>query len=136
MDWETEGGAMRRDMDLIRDILIAAADAEGDLDCRCLVSPERGAAAIAYNVSLMQGAGLVDASVSYAAGAHGRQPVSIVVRGLTWEGCDYLDSISSDFIWERVKRAVGETVGDTALSVVKQSCQALALSLVKGQLGV
>ena len=61
---------------------------------------------------------------------------SVTVNRLTWAGEDYLDAIRSDTVWQRVKAAMRDTVGDTALSVVKEAGLALSLSLIKAKLGV
>lgn len=55
---------------------------------------------------------------------------------MTWEGYDYLDAIRSPQVWNKAKEAISMAVGDTSLSVVKQTCSMVAMGLIKVQLGM
>lgn len=113
---------MKRDMDLIRQIVIAARDKEGAMPLNGLdgVAP----AVFAEHVRLMNEAGLVTARVL----ANGRGPASsALVERLTWEGQDFADAIDNDTIWANVKgtaeKAGGWTFGlllDIAKMEIKQ----------------
>lgn len=124
---------MKRDMDLVRRILIAAEAADGRVSLGEIESYGCDAATAAFHIELMKSHGLVEAKVHYAMGG---EPVDGEVTRLTWDGCDYLDAIRSNRVWERAKSAVSDAVGDTSLSVMKETCTALALSMIKSSLGI
>jgi hypothetical protein len=86
---------MKRDMDLIRKILIdvEAADADGPM-----VSFDDPHAA--YQVALMKDAGLLEASISED--GFGRPSNAFVIR-LTWDGHEFLDASRDSKIWKLAK---------------------------------
>lgn len=109
-------------MELIRAILLETeALSPGDVVCRMNGYDD---AAFAYNVDLMDQAGLVDAAVATAAG-HG--PVQARVYALTWAGHDFLDAVRSDSIWARTKATVAEAAGSVTFDALKQVAVAIAL---------
>lgn len=124
---------MKRDLDLVRMILLEAEEADGRLDLSRFVDASHSLDLLGFHVAMMADAGLVDADVGHAMGG---RCSSVTVNRLTWAGEDYLDAIRSDTVWQRVKAAMRDTVGDTALSVVKEAGLALSLSLIKAKLGV
>lgn len=91
---------MRRDLDLIREILLFIESEEGfngsgygKVDARRL---NRSPDAVLYQMSLLADAKYVSV-VNWL--AHGDP----LIRGLTWEGHDFLDSVRDPKIWEQTK---------------------------------
>ena len=89
---------MKRDMDLIRDLLgqVEAIDADGSylsVDDRLAV----------HQVSLMKDAGLVDANL--LEDGNGLYNGANVFR-LTWAGHDFLDAVREDTVWNKIKKNV------------------------------
>lgn len=105
---------MKRDMELVRVILTATEATDGPYDPSELDSAGWSMRAIAYHVELLSAHGLVDAKVNRCKGG-----VSATVLGLTWEGCDYLDAIRDERVWEETKQAIAESVGSATMAVVK-----------------
>lgn len=125
---------MKRDMDLVRCILITVEKADGEVgDAQLLDCAEGSMERLAFHVELLQSHGLLDADV-FCDGMG--DPMSLSVSGLTWDGYDYLDAIRSPKVWNGAKDAISKAVGDTSLSVVKDVCVAFATALVKQQLGI
>jgi len=101
---------MKRDMDLIRAILLAIEGQEAlnaythvvfqpdDLPGPC---PSEGA--LSYHMTLLIESGLVRGKVSH-------KPI---VTGLTMPGHDFLDSIRDPALWEKTKEAANEAGGFT-----------------------
>jgi len=118
---------MKRDMDLVRAILLATEEAP----------PGRPVTGIdgydeldyAYNAGLMEQAGLVEAAVVRASGAG---PVAARINSLTWGGHDFLDAVRSDSIWAKTKTRVAETVGTASFEVVKAIAVSIALKVATG----
>lgn len=125
---------MRRDLDTVRYILMTAESAEGEVDDSTLCDDAHGIREIAFHAELLRENGLIEAEVSYD--GLGSEPLGVVVTGLTWAGYDYLDAIRSSKVWRRAKEAIAKAVGDTSLSVVRDVCKMLALSMVKESLGI
>lgn len=118
---------MKRDMDLIRAILLEAESASAD---QAVARMEGWSDSdFAYNVDLMKQAGLVEAAVAKASGGI---PVTARVYSLTWEGHDLLDSIRDETVWNRTKAALVDTAGTAGLEIVK----ALAVSITRAALGL
>lgn len=124
---------MRRDLDLIRSILLSAENAEAAFDGMCLVNGPRTPDVVGFHVELAASHGLIRAKVDRS---NGGRVANIWIESLTWEGYDYLDAIRSPKVWGKAKEAIREAVGDTSLSVVKEVCSMVATSLVKAQLGL
>lgn len=123
---------MKRDMDLVRQLLIATENAAGPFDAASLaLGPDAPSAEeIVYHVRLLEAHGLVDAAVRRdITGGY-----SCTVHGLTWDGCDYLDAVRDGRVWERTKRVVSETVGSTTMDVIKEAAKAVATGLIKAAL--
>ena len=124
---------MKRDMDLVRSILIAAEKSDGPLDVLKLCESGISSRDAAFQVELMEAHGLIEATCKYS---FEHMPTIVKVKNLTWEGYDYLDAIRSDSVWQRSKTAIKEAVGDAPLSVIKEVCSELASAMIKSNLGI
>lgn len=125
---------MRRDLDIVRGLLLAAEKADTELDAFAACDDSIEPNVIAFHVELMREYGLVDAEIV----RDGFQGVtmSATITRITWKGYDYLDAIRSQKVWRKAKDAISKAVGDTSLSVVKETCEMLALAMVKTQLSL
>lgn len=124
---------MKRDLDLVRIILLNTENEKECLTTSNLLELEYEPKTIAFHVELMAARGLITSKVTYAGSG---SPVQIDIYGLTWEGYDYLDAIRSDKVWLKAKEATASSIGDTSLAVMKDVCTALASSLIKSSLGI
>lgn len=124
---------MKRDLDLVRCILISVEKADGPIGDAMLAKCCEDIGRLAFHIELMQAHGLLTASVERD--AYG-DPLSLEVGGLTWEGYDYLDAIRSPQVWNKAKDAISKAVGDTSLSIVKQTCTTVATGLIMSKLGM
>ena len=119
---------MKRDMDLVRNLLLATERADCAIDAMDLYD-EYSNDQVAFHVEMMTAHGLIDARCKYS---HEGSPLIVKINGLTWEGYDYLDAIRSDSVWQRSKAAIKEAVGDAPLSVIKEVCSELASAMSFG----
>lgn len=90
---------MRRDMDVIRKIVLAVRDAPGIINAVEGIAPGD----FAFHAQLLEEAGLVSAAIQ---GGGKRIAEAVVVFRLTWAGQDFADSIADDTIWEKAKAHV------------------------------
>lgn len=118
---------MRRDMDLIRGLLMQVEEVDRPVGIGELDFLGHGREEVAYHVELMQACGLIDARVRRV---KGNMLADCTVLGLTWDGADFLDSMRDERVWARAKGAIRDTVGSTTLDVVRAVCGKVALSMV------
>ena len=117
-------------MDLLKDILLQIEAATAPLDISDFKFKGFTDAEILYHLQLLQGAGFIDASFTFADNKIYYGSVS----GLTWDGQDFLDVARSEQVWTQAKRTIKETVGSTSFSVLKSVCTAVAVKLATAQL--
>lgn len=125
---------MKRDLDLVRSILVYVEKAGDEVDAEDLVTDSWPFETVAYHIRLMAHHGLVDLSDD-ARDMNG-ETLSLAVSGLTWDGQDYLDVIRDPKVWAKVKKAVKEAVGSATFEVVKQTGALVAMSMVKASFGM
>ena len=118
---------LRRDMDLIRRILVMVGDSPVPLNATVFVDEAHPFEMVAYHIDLIGQANLADTSITRMGGG---MIARAEVGPLTWDGNEFLDAIRSDTIWTRVKQRVGATVGSTTIDVIK----ALAVKLASDML--
>lgn len=118
---------MRRDMDLVRSILLQAESAGCPLSLGQISHEGHTDEETVFHIRLMEGHGLIDARVQTAWGG---EVIMCEIESLTWDGLDFLDAVRSERVWTRVRRAVAESVGDTTLDVIKSACSTVAGQLV------
>lgn len=95
------GSAVKRDMDLIRQIMLAVEAWPPEGGNRGFAAPGRPREEITYNAYQAIEAGLLDGTtVKHSEGMH------CAVARHTPAGHDLLDSIRTQFIWDEVKEVV------------------------------
>lgn len=125
---------MRRDLDLVRSILIYVENADSEVDASSMATERWSIELVAYHVRLIAHHGLID--VSHDIRDMNSSTIELTVAGITWDGRDYLDSIREPKVWERVKKILADTVGSTTLDVVRQTGSMVALTMVREGLGM
>lgn len=123
---------MKRDLDLVRAILITAENADGPIGGDVLLSIEPDAKKVAYHLELMQAHGLINVTVKYDGLNHA--PYMLELRSVTWEGYDYLDAIRSTRVWGKAKASMMGAIGEVSLSLAKETSLMVARQLIQQQL--
>lgn len=120
---------MKRDMDLVRSILLQVESHDGACESGQLNFLDHTQDEVYYHIELMQQRGLIDASIKrdWNGGV-----IFATINGLTWDGQDYLDSMRDDRVWSRAKKAIKESVGSTTFDVIKKVCIQVAVKLALG----
>lgn len=122
---------MRRDMDLIRAVMLQVEAVEDDrlgLDSFHLSIDDRPASEIAYHVRLLVQAGLLEGQNITAVGD---ETWHFGALRLTWEGCEFLDAARDDTRWRRARDQIRK-VGSVTLPLLSQ----LLISYLKQELGL
>ena len=87
---------MKRDMDLVREILLKVEATAPDVLGATVEIDRRSKAEVCGHVELLVDAGLVDARIA------ARQQHFVIFR-MTWAGHEFLDSARNESIWRRAK---------------------------------
>lgn len=116
---------MRRDMDLVREILLAAESlpaAGGFIDL-----PERDDGELRYHLRIVAQAGLLD--VQFAA-HEGTAHETVWLNGLTWQGHEFLSTARDNTRWRAAVHKVGATAGGVAFALLRDYLLSEARKLV------
>lgn len=120
-------------MDLVRDVLMAVADADGPVDLCQVDFPGHTSREACYHGEMMAAHGLLDMGAVQR--AWGGDVQVCEVDGLTWDGQDYLDAIADCGVWKRTKDVVRKAVGSTTMAVVKEAAVMVATQAIRAQVG-
>lgn len=118
---------MKRDMDLVREILIQMEDWPNAGESRDVKLPGRTSEEISYHLGLMSGAGLIEAVDASSDDGPAWLPL-----GLSWEGHEFLDAARSDAVWSKAKDLALTTTGTLTVEALKAALSAVIRSLVTG----
>lgn len=122
---------MKRDMDLVRTILLALANSDKEVWSTSLVSDKYSREIIGYHFLILDEAGLIVANVRAA----DNDPYYIAVASrLTWEGNDFLDAVRDESIWKKVRSTIGKITGGASFEVFKTVASSLALEAIRASL--
>ena len=153
---------MKRDMDMIRDLLMEIEDnqaingryllSDGDIGVRA-----EDASKVQYHLRLMMDADFIEGRDQHSISDFERlldQPVPAIrardegntlrnivegmdhpihISRMTWKGHDFLDSVRDDKVWEHTKGALAE-VKSVGFDTIKEVATAVAKGLIKTQL--
>lgn len=115
---------MKRDMELIREILFCA---EKDVSVETL-QKQYGRETIAGHVAILKDAGMVEAAiVPNNVGV----PIAAHVIRLTWTGHEFLDNARDDVIWKKVLKSIGTKISSVSLAVLTECLQQAVLAHVR-----
>lgn len=123
---------MRRDMELVRSILLSVADSVDGVCIEQLINEKCDKQLVGYHIRIMEEAGLIHASIQ---AADNDPYYYCTISSLTWEGNDYLDAVASENVWNRVRKALSSSVGSTSFDVIKSVASKVGQSLLLAQLG-
>lgn len=119
---------MKRDMDLVRRIMLELSDSRHPLDAGLFTDERHDYQDVAHHIEMMQEAGLIKAMLQpgddcwYAAAA----------ADLTWKGHEFADASRDAKIWKKALRAVSKQVASAPFTVIVELLNAQLM----GQLGL
>ena len=112
---------MKRDMDLIRDILLRmeehdfASDADSGSNWRLDKEFEgHSEAEVMYHIGLLYKAGFIEAYDASTAREDYYEP-----SGITWQGHEFIDAARNQTVWNGAKEAATKYGGSLPLEVMK-----------------
>ncbi len=116
---------MKRDMDLVRRILLEVEKTQYPGGPHELSIEGYAKEEVTYHIELLKEAGLLLAMSTKSFGGVQHYPIR-----LTWEGHEFLDAARDDIRWSRTKEVMGK-VGGFTLEMVK----AVLIALLKEAVG-
>lgn len=119
---------MKRDMDLIRSLLMAVEKNEHGFAPDIIEIPNHTQEEIGYHAFLLGEAGL---AVVKPISTFGSESPSAIIRNLTWAGHEFLDSARNNTIWNQAKDKAMK-IGAFTLPIIS----AILTDLIKKQLGL
>ena len=124
---------MKRDMELIRKILLAIEAEYIDtwLNYSDLGISDYDLTVIAYHCNILYDAGLVSEYFDRGGDNH---ILYFGVGHLTWEGHELLDKIKSDTVWNRTKDTISNKGIPFVLDAVKQIATAITSAMIQSAL--
>ena len=119
---------MKRDFELIRQILITAEEAQDyTVRSRQFVTDELDERTVAAHFELLQEAGLADANLLRL---EGRGAVQGMIERLTWDGHEFLAAVRSDTAWNKAKHLVRDKGAAFTFEVLKIAASIAAKGLL------
>jgi len=120
---------MKRDMDLIRKILLDLENNPPEKLINRLYIVGYSREQINYHLYLMMQAGFIE---GYDVTTHNSFGTEIRPQQLTWAGHDFLDACRDEGIWVKAKEKLKSIGGEVPIEVFK----VLLIEIMKKQLGV
>ncbi len=115
---------MKRDMNLIREIMLQVEARPSVNDWGLVEIEGRTQEEISYHVMMLSDAGMAEVIDMRGLGPNGFR---YAPKYLTIQGHDFLDSIRGDSIWEKVKQRLGTVGGSASLEIVKTIAKKVAM---------
>ena len=127
---------MKRDMDLVREILLKIEEQHISTAILNLRIEGYDLSTVAYHCKIMHEAGLLS---HYSAQYGSNTLYAFQVGGLTWEGTDYLDKVRDDSVWRKTRDAivqkglpfVFETIKIVSSAFITSAAEGVANSIIK-----
>ncbi len=119
---------MKRDMDVIRKILLASAQSEGSIKQVEGIDSD----VFGFHAHLLVEAGLAHCSIQWDEDSREPRVYSAVVWRLTWQGFDFADSVADDGVWRKAKENVLKPAVSWSFGVLSEYLKQEALR----QLGI
>ncbi len=120
---------MKRDMDLIRKMVLLIGSSPGGWAEQDLKIDGYTDEATAYHAYL-----LVDADLAVGVDTTHLQSngPECIIRHLTWEGHDFADACRNESVWEKATSTIRDSVGSVTFDVMKD----MLVGLLKGAVAI
>jgi len=112
---------MKRDMDLCRQILLAAESVGGDSTSILRELREQDDKKVFEHAVLLREAKLIDVTIE-----RGQHQVVWKINRLTWAGHDFLDASRDEGRWVKIKDRLGDAWSTVSFTLLKEMLDDLA----------
>ena len=118
---------MKRDMDLVRKILLFTEALPPGSGSVRLPYPDASQNELEYHAMMLVERGLL----KKRGGVHiDAEDVGVYPDGLTFEGHDFLDAIRNDTVWRKTMDKVTSTLGSASFEIIKSIAEGYAKQLL------
>ncbi|MDP1603583.1 MAG: DUF2513 domain-containing protein [Legionella sp.] len=114
---------MKRDWDMIRNILMAVEELEPNALLTLDSFPADKHSEVSYHLEILEEGGLLRGKIHKTPGG---SPHSFHLIRLTWAGHDFLESIRSDSMWKAIKECLDSQKKGPGIDSILAASQALA----------
>ncbi len=120
---------MKRDMDFIREILLAIESyPKSDAYNLNLSFPGHSEDEVSYHCRLLSDARMIDANCIEA----NVGPDVWWIKGLTWAGHEFLEASRDDSRWNKAKKIISEKTGSFSFEILKSILMDLMRGAISG----
>ena len=120
---------MKRDMNLIREILLEIETKQKGSDrIELQAHTDYSSDELNYHLGLLLQADYIDADADTT-----YDGTSYTIRGLTWYGHDFLDSVRSEPVWSSVNKKLSKVGGTAAIELIKYLAVEAAKVIMSGK---
>lgn len=119
---------MRRDMDVIRCIILAVCDASGPVNAVDGISDED----FSSHAQLLEEAGLIEAAILPPGK---RIATEAMIYRLTWSGHEFADSVRDPVVWAKTKKSA-EAAGGFTLDLLRDLAKGFIKKQIKDKTGI
>ena len=125
---------MKRDLDFIRELLLFIEESNStNIQPNEFLQLTHDSDKICYHLHLLYESGYIEAYDITRIELRYKYP-QYQVRWLTNEGCDYLDAVRSNSVWDKTKDFLTSTGSSAALDTVKAIAGKITMSLLESSL--
>ena len=124
---------MKRDLDVIRAILLALEEQEDMRGINAKHVEAHSPDVVNYNAALLIEAGFVDGAVSKTIGR--TQPPPVHAHRLTWSGHELLDALRPETVFEQTKSAM-QKVGSFTFGTLRKVAEGLMVKMAQQAAGL
>lgn len=117
---------MKRDMDLVRKILIRTEESNYPLSSNDYLDDCDDLRIISYHLKIMIQAGLLDGHIESDMSGNSTG----FVYGLTWSGQDYLSAVKSDRIWQKTKDHIASKASSATFGIIQEVATKLLTNVI------
>ena len=118
---------MKRNLDLIREILLAIEEQHEYGPIYGLSIPDHSMNEVAYHCKLLYEHGFID---DYGDEPGDEELLDFGVGGLTWEGADYLEQVRDNSRWGKVKKTMKEKGIPLTVEFVKETVNTMMAAVI------
>ncbi|AMP89084.1 MULTISPECIES: DUF2513 domain-containing protein [Legionella] len=118
---------MRRDWDVIRNILIKIENLETNTYLQLKNFPESEHNKISHHIELLCDDNLIECNIHKTTAG---RPYDFHVSRLTWRGHEFLDSVRSDTVWSKTKEVFKNKGVDMGFNLIIATAQKIAGTLL------
>jgi hypothetical protein len=120
---------MKRDMDLVRKILFAVEEADGQADLTPLLAQGITERQLSGHSALIYKAGLAE-GICNEEGLDG--DCFCILNNLTWAGHDFIEAARNDTLWNKAKAQIAATGSALTIDALKAALGWAAMQALNG----